>query len=282
AFAMGKHTLDSVSKDGVNLVNTGTATAAALMGTGGTHIVLNKFGVEAADKAFVKGYETIAAAGLGVATYKLGEMAVESAKDYVKDTDDVVSGLKAIGLGTAAVATGTTATGLVGHAFNIPVLEQGARKVAEKGWQPASALVLGAATVKLGDMALDQGKKFVNKPGLDHGAAAVGLATAGVLTGAGATALVGRTFGIHGVERAGMVVLEKTAEGVSTTGKYIGKGAEKVFNAAVQHPFATLGVLAAAAGTGYYFYNKSKNEEAEAAQAAPKTAGTPVTEAAAK
>ncbi|HEY9839183.1 MAG TPA: hypothetical protein V6D23_01910, partial [Candidatus Obscuribacterales bacterium] len=241
AFAMGKHTLDSAKKDGVNLINTGTATASALMATGGTQIIVNKFGVEAANKTFMKGYETIAAAGLGVATYKLGEMAVKDAAAYVKDTDDVVSGLKAIGLGTAAVAAGTTATGLVGHAYNIPVLENAARKVLEKGWQPTSALVLGAATVKLGDMALDQGKKFIEKPGLDHGAAAVGLATAGVLTGAGATALVGKTFNIPGVERAGMVVLEKTATGVTTTGRYLGKGAEKVFNAAVQHPFATLG-----------------------------------------
>lgn len=271
AAAVGKYTLESVKKDGVNLVNTGTATAAALMATGGAHIITNKFGVEAANTAFTKGYETIGAAGLGVASYQLGEMAVKEGAKFVKDSDDVLAGAKAIGLGTAAVATGTTAAGLVGHAYNIPVLENAARKVLEKGWQPTSALVLSAATYKLGDMAIDQGKKFIDKPSLGHGAAAAGLATAGVLTGAGATALVGRTLNIPIVERAGMKVLETTASGVQTTGRYLGKGAEKVFNAAVQHPFATLGVLAAAAGTGYYLYDKNRDAKEAAAASQPAT-----------
>ena len=113
-------------------------------------------------------------------------------------------------------------------------------------------------------MAIGQGKKFIDKPGLDHGAATAGLAAASLLTGAGATALVGRTFNLPGVERAGMKVLETTANGVNTTGKYIGKGAEKVFNAAVQHPFATLGVLAVAAGTGYYLYQNNDDSKGEA------------------
>lgn len=268
AFAMGKHTLDSAHKDGVTLLNTGMGTAAALMGTGGTHVIARKFGAEAADQAFVKGYESIAAAGLGVATVKLGEMAIKEGADFVKDSDDVLAGAKAIGLGTAAVVTGTTATGLVGHAYQIPALENGARKVMEKGWQPAAALTLGAATYKLGDMALGQGKKFIEKPSLDSGAAAAGLATASILTGAGATALVGRTMNMPGVERAGMVVLEKTANGVGTSARFVGKSAESLLKTAVQHPFATLGVLAAAAGTGYYFYNKNKDQPAVTGTAA--------------
>lgn len=61
-----------------------------------------------------------------------------------------------------------------------------------------------------------------------------------------------------------MRVLESTAQGVQTSARYLGKGAQKVFTTAVQHPFVTLGVLAAAAGTGYYFYNKNRDEQAEA------------------
>jgi hypothetical protein len=264
AFAMGKHTIDSAQKDGLNLINTATGTAAALMGTGGAHIITRKFGMEAADAAFTKGYETIAAAGLGVATAKLGEMAIQEGKAFLENSDDVVAGAKAIGLGTAAVATGTTATGLVGHAYNIPVLENAARKVVEKGWQPVAAVTLGATTYKLGEMALDHGKDFLKDPNLGSGAMSAGLATAGILTGAGTTALVGRTFNMPGVERTGMRVLESTAQGVQTSARYLGKGAEKVFTTAVQHPFVTLGVLAAAAGTGYYFYNKNRDEQAEA------------------
>jgi hypothetical protein len=267
AFAMGKHTIESGKKDGVNLINTATGTAAALMGTGGAHVITRKFGVEAADATFTKGYETIAAAGLGVATVKLGEMAVEEGKAFIQDSDDIVAGAKAIGLGTAAAITGTTATGLVGHAYNIPVLEKTARKIAEKGWQPVAAVGLGATTYKLADMALDQGKDFLNDPNLGSGAAAAGLATASVLTGAGTTALVGRTLGMQGVENAGMKVLNTTVQGVQTGARYMGKGAEKVLTTAVKNPFVTLGVLAAAAGTGYYFYNKNRDKQADAVQA---------------
>ncbi len=277
AVAMGKHTVDSVRKEGVTLLNTATGTGAGLAGATGAYVIAEKFGVPAAERLFTKSANTVAATGLGVATVKLGEKALTESKAFVKNSDDLAAGAKALALGTGALATGTAATGLAGNVLQIKALEKGAVTVAENGWKPVTAVALGATTYKLGDWTADQGKAFLKDPSLEGGLATAGLATATVLTGAGTTALVGNTLNLPPVERAGMKVLEKTAQGVEVGARALGQGAEKVFSAAVQHPFVTLGVLAAAAGTGYYLYNREQATEAKASADKP-IADKPVAE----
>lgn len=278
---LGKYTLDNMKDNGLTLTNTATATGAATMATAGAHILANKFGLEAANPAFIKGYQTIGAAGLGTAAYKLGEMAVEEGAQFVENTGDHMAGAKALGLGTAAVASGTAAVGLAGHAYNIPVFENVALKIFEKGGQSAAAIGLGTATFKLGDLAVDQGKKFVEGPSWSSGGAAVGLATAGVLTGAGSTVMVGKALGMPGIEKVGMTVFSKMGSGIEGTAHYAVKGAETVFNAAVKHPFATLGALAVAGAGGYYLYSQNKDQETAANSPAAEAGATPIHEVAA-
>ncbi len=259
--ALAKNSLDDLKENGLTLKNTAKATGAAAAMTGGAHILANKAGLSGADKLFSKGYQTIGAVGLGAASYKLGEMALKEAQAFAEDPNEM-SGLKAVGLGTAAAASGTGAIGLAGKAANIPILEKAAVKMFEKGGQTAASIGLGMAAYKLGDLAVDQGKQFVEKPSLKSGAAAAGLATAGVLAGSGGVAMAGKALGMPGVEKAGTFVFEKMGSGIEGTARYASKGAEKIVQSAVKHPFATLGVLAVAGAGGYYLYYQSKDSEA--------------------
>ncbi len=277
---LGKYTVDSIKDKGLTLTTTATATGAGLLATAGTQILANKFGFETANPALIKGYQSIGAAGLGVAAFKLGEMAVEEGSKFAENSDDQMAGAKALGLGTAAVASGTAAVGLAGHAYNVPVLENVALKIFEKGGQATAAIGLGAATFKLGDMAIDQGKKFVNGPSWSSGGAAVGLATAGVLTAAGSTVMAGKVLGMPGIEKAGLTVFTKMGAGIEGTAHFAAKSAENVFNAAVKYPFVTLGALAVAGAGGYYLYSHNKDQETES-KPASEVGKTPIIEAAA-
>lgn len=167
AAAMGKYTVDNLKDDGLNLINAATGTGAALMALGGTEMIADKVGVPILDKAFTKGAEPVLAAGLGVAAYKLGEHAVDQGKDFMKDPN-WVNGAAAAGLSAASVAAGATSLGLVGHAFNIPVLEQTSLKMLH------GVQWMGNKTVEtVGKVAEPVFKFAVNHPAITLGALAV-------------------------------------------------------------------------------------------------------------
>lgn len=164
AVAMGKYTADSMKKNGVTLVNSATATGTGLATLGVLSIAGEKVGVKALASSFDKGWKPVAAAGLGLATYKLAKGAVREAKEG--------NAVNALGQGGAAVVTGGVSLAIAGKAFNIPFLSTAGEKMLS-----ASAKVL-----------------------------------------------------------------------------------EPVVRTAVEHPFATLGVVAVASGAGAYAYYHSKKD----------------------
>lgn len=152
AVALGKMTVKDLSKNGVTLLNTATGTAAALAAVGGTQLVAEKLAIPVLDKAFKGSWETVTAVGLGAASYKFGSNAIREGKEG--------NVLNAAGQAGLALVTGAGSAGIIGHKYNIPVLD----KVGEKGLQLAAdiaspvfefatkhpALTLGAVTVAAG------------------------------------------------------------------------------------------------------------------------------------
>jgi len=114
ATALGKHTVDSVSKNGLTLMNTATGTGAALAALGGTQLIAGKLGVTSVERAFNKGWEPVLGVGLGVAAAKFGSNALREAKD-----GGVVNAAGQAGL---AFATAAGSAAVLGHSLNIPVL----------------------------------------------------------------------------------------------------------------------------------------------------------------
>lgn len=154
AVALGKHTVDSVKKNGVTLTNTATAGATAITALASTQVLASKFGVPLADKALSKGWQPVVAAGLGVVAYKSGSAAVASMK----------SGNSGEALGKAAITAvaGASSAVVAGHAFNIPVLKTAGSKVIETAGKiaepvfefavknPGTTLAVAGAAVGIG------------------------------------------------------------------------------------------------------------------------------------
>lgn len=116
AAALGKFTYDSVKENGVTLVNSATGTAAGLAALGGVQLFGDKLGIAVADKAFDKGWKPILGVGLGAAAFKFSTAAVREAKDG--------NMTNAAGQAGLAFATGAGSAAVLGHAFNIPVLNK--------------------------------------------------------------------------------------------------------------------------------------------------------------
>lgn len=114
AVALGKHTIGSVKENGVTLINSATGTGAALAALGGVELIGDKLGIAAIDKAFTKGWKPVLGVGLAAVSYKFGSAAVREAKE-----GSLVNAAGQAGLGFATAA-GSAA--VLGHAFNIPVL----------------------------------------------------------------------------------------------------------------------------------------------------------------
>lgn len=153
AAALGKHTLDSVKKDGVTLLNSATGTGAALAALGGVQLVADKLGVAVADKAFKKGWEPVLGLGLGAASYKLGSNAVREAKDG--------NMLNAAGQAGLAFATGAGSAAVLGHALHIPVLDTFGSKslefIGEKVVSPVGEFAVKNPWLTLGALAVAGG-----------------------------------------------------------------------------------------------------------------------------
>ncbi|HEY9840606.1 MAG TPA: hypothetical protein V6D23_09140 [Candidatus Obscuribacterales bacterium] len=115
AAALGKHTVESVSKNGVTLFNTATGTGAALAALGGTQLVAGKLGITSVEKAFSKGWEPVLGVGLGVASYKFGAGAMRELKEGGM--------VNAAGQAGLAFATAAGSAAVLGHSLHIPVLD---------------------------------------------------------------------------------------------------------------------------------------------------------------
>lgn len=161
-------TAEDMAKNGTTLINAATGTASAAGAIGGLNLIANGVGIKGGQAIFNKGYETAAAVGLGIATWELGEMAVAKGKEAAQEADGWKAAAAA-GLGAGALVTGATSMGLIGHAYNIPVLEQTSLRLANG---------VKTAAVETGTFAFNKLIKptvetAVKHPGLTLGALAV-------------------------------------------------------------------------------------------------------------
>lgn len=153
AAALGKHTVDSVKKDGLTLMNTATGTGAALAALGGTQLVAEKLGANAVDRAFSKGWEPVLGVGLGVASVKFGANAMREAKE-----GGVANAAGQAGL---AFATAAGSAAVLGHSLNIPVLNKMGEKslsfIGENVLSPVAEFAVKNPFLTLGAVAVAGG-----------------------------------------------------------------------------------------------------------------------------
>lgn len=227
-------------------------TAGVAGATGGASLVGYAIGNEKLMRAFPENATIIGGTALLGGAVALGKFTADDIKENGFEMTHVASGT-----GAALMAMG--ATEIIADKLGVPVLD----KAFTKGYQPVAAIGLGAASYKLGEIAVDQGKQFVKAPSTGRGLLTAGAATGTVLVGAGSVALAGKSLGIPVMEKAGMTVLNGVRDGVVTSAEFVGeKVAAPVFNFAVKNPGITLGALAVAAGASYYIYHQNKEEKA--------------------
>ncbi|MGV3525981.1 MAG: hypothetical protein ACO1RX_17290 [Candidatus Sericytochromatia bacterium] len=228
-------------------------TAGVAAGTGGAAIV----GVATQNAklagAFTDNLPILGGVALIGTAASLGKFTAQDIKENGFEITHV-----ATGTGAALAAMGGTQ--MIASKLGIPMLD----KAFDKGWEPIAAVGLGAAAYKLGEVTVDQGKQMIADPSLGKGLITAGAAAGTALVGAGSVAVAGRALNVPGMEKAGMFVLNGTKNTVVKSAEFVGeKVAKPVFEFAVKNPAVTLGALAVAAGTGYYFYQQNKAEAAK-------------------
>lgn len=208
--------------------------------TGGVSLVGMGIGNEAMAKALPNNLPIIAGAGMMAGAAALGKYTV---KDLSKNGVGLINA--ATGTGAALLALGGAQQ--IAEKVGLPLVD----KAFDKGWKPVLGLGLGVATYKFGAGAVKEGKAFIDNPSAGKAFNAGGQAILATMSGAGSALLIGDSMGIPVLETAGKKVLETVGENI----------AKPVFEAAVHHPFVTLGAVAVVGGASYYAYTKSKADE---------------------